>query len=64
MSNASQVGKDAVKAQLLAAAGGGTRQITDLGERVVHALPDREAAKQVRAEAPKRRRRARKNSKS
>jgi len=64
MSNASQVGKDAVRANFLAGAGGGKRQMTDLGERVVEALPDQEAVKRVRAEVPKRRKRTRKSSKS
>jgi hypothetical protein len=64
MSNASQVGKDAVKAKLLAGAGGGKRQITDFGERVVRALPDKEAVKAVRAEVPKPRRRSRKSKAS
>src|ERR1044072_48666 len=55
--NASQRGKDAVKDQLLAAAGAGKRQLTDLGERVVEALPDRQTVKEIRAEARKPRRR-------
>ena len=63
LSNASQAGKDAVKANLLTAAGQGKRQMTDIGERVVEALPDQEAAKLIRAEVPKRKRRKPRKSK-
>jgi hypothetical protein len=47
----------------LMAAGGGKKQITNLGEAIVEALPDREAVKQAIAENRPRRRKRRKHRK-
>lgn len=58
-SNAAATAKNAVNQNgYLAQAGGGARQITAHGERVVEALPDREAVAAVLSNAPKRRRRS------
>ena len=46
-SNASFAANNALKAHLLAKAGGKNKQLTMLGELVVEALPDREAVKKV-----------------
>ena len=46
----------------LAASGGGKKQITAMGERIVEALPDREAVRKVLAEKNPRRRARRSNN--
>src|SRR5215207_4691674 len=51
--NAPSTAKNAVRQNYLTGAGSRERQITHLGERVVEALPDREAVKAVLEEAPK-----------
>ena len=57
-SNISQAAKDAVKANYLASAGKGARQVTALGEEIVNALPDRAKVKDVLSTSrPSRRRR-------
>jgi hypothetical protein len=58
-SNAATTAKNATNQNgYLASAGGGARQITALGEKVVEALPDRDAVATVLSKAPKRRKRA------
>lgn len=58
-SNAATTAKNAVNQNgYLAQAGGGSRQVTALGEKVVEAMPDRDAVKDVLAKAPRRRRRS------
>lgn len=55
--NISQAAKDAVKAEYLAPAGKGARQLTALGEQVVEALPDHAAVREIVAAGKSRRRR-------
>ena len=45
------VGNATTSGKYLATAGGGAKQITSLGERLVRALPDREAIKAVHKDA-------------
>jgi hypothetical protein len=58
-SNAANTAKNAISQNgYLTQATGGNRQITALGEKVVEAMPDREAVAAVIAKAPKRRKRS------
>jgi hypothetical protein len=58
-SNAAATARNAVNQNgYFAQAGGGSRQITALGEKVAEALPDREAVADVISKTPKRRRRS------
>jgi len=61
-SNPAVFARNAVQAEYLALAGGGSKQITTLGEAVVDALPDRERVKAAIGEhRSNRKRRAKKN---
>lgn len=63
--NPSQAAADAVRKRgFLAAAGGGRRQITRVGEEVVEALPDREKVKAVTDKIPRKKRRKAKAKKA
>ena len=57
MSNPTLATSNAAKVNYLVPAGGGKKQITLLGEKVVEALPNREMVKKVIAEGGLRRRR-------
>jgi len=58
-SNAATTAKNAINQNgFLAQAAGGNRQITALGEKIVEAMPDRDAVAEVKAKAPKRRKRS------
>jgi hypothetical protein len=60
-SNAAYTVDNAAKAGLLVPASKGAKQISSLGERYVQALPDREAAKVVMADARPRKKQKRGN---
>jgi hypothetical protein len=63
-SNAATTAKNAINQNgFLAQATGGNRQITALGEKVVEAMPNREAVAAVIAKAPKRRKRSKAKTK-
>jgi len=64
-SNASFAANNALKAHLLAKAGGKNKQLTMLGEMVVEALPDREAVKKaIEEHKPRRKPNRRRGAKS
>lgn len=63
-SNTAYAVANAEKTGLLASAGRGAKQISALGERFVEALPDRNAAKEVKSSMRPRRTRKKTNSKS
>lgn len=52
LSNASATARNAVDQQYLALAGGGKKQITQRGEALVNALPDRNAVKEALTQHP------------
>jgi hypothetical protein len=62
-SNAPNTAKNAVKKNYLTAAGGRERQITHLGEKVVEAMPDRDAVEAALDAVPKPRKRSVKRKK-
>jgi hypothetical protein len=63
--NPSQAAADAVRKRgFLAAAGGGAKQITRVGEEVVEALPDREKIKAITAKIPRKKARKGKSKKA
>lgn len=55
LSNASDSTSKAIRAGLLAVAPKGARQLSALGEKLVEALPDRDAARALRSKNPSRR---------
>lgn len=61
-SNATVFARNAVQAEYLSKAGGGSKQITAFGEMVVEALPDREKVKKVIEDQRSSRRRTSKKS--
>lgn len=55
LSDASDTTRKAIRAGLLAAAPKGARQLSALGEKIVEALPDRDAVRALRSKNPSRR---------